>query len=187
MFGNIYVGGTGKTPIAIFLANELNRLGKKPVILRKYYKSHIDEYKLIKNSFKNLITNKNRIKGLHEAEKSNHDIVILDDGLQDYKIKKDLNIVCFNSNQLVGNGFVFPAGPLREKLTALKEANIVIINGDKNLKFEQKILNINKNIEIFYSLYKPLNIAKFKNKKLFAVARLGILKTFLRLWKITIY
>ena len=179
--GNIYVGGTGKTPIAIFLANELNRLGKKPVILRKYYKSHIDEYKLIKNSFKNLITNKNRINGLHEAEKLKHDIVILDDGLQDYKIKKDLNIVCFNSNQLIGNGLVLPAGPLREKLTALKEANIVIINGDKNLKFEQKIFNINKNIEIFYSLYKPLNIDKFKNKKLFAIAAIGNPENFFKI------
>ena len=41
--GNIYIGGTGKTPTSIFLANELLKLGKKSVILRKYYKSHIEE------------------------------------------------------------------------------------------------------------------------------------------------
>ena len=42
--GNIYLGGTGKTPTSIFLARELSKLGKKAVILRKYYKSHADEY-----------------------------------------------------------------------------------------------------------------------------------------------
>ena len=46
--GNIYVGGTGKTPTAIFLTKELEQKGKKPVILRKYYNSHLDEHGLIK-------------------------------------------------------------------------------------------------------------------------------------------
>ena len=86
--GNIYIGGTGKTPIAILLANELTRLKKKSAILRKYYKNHQDEYELIRNNINNLIVNRSRVKGLLEAEKSNFDIVILDDGLQDYKIKK---------------------------------------------------------------------------------------------------
>ena len=118
--GNIYLGGTGKTPTSILLANELSKLGKKPLILRKYYKNHNDEYSLIKNYFKNLIISKNRIEGLKEAEKSNFDIVILDDGLQDYKIKKNLSIVCFNNNQLIGNGMVLPSGPLRKNLSILK-------------------------------------------------------------------
>ena len=50
--GNIYIGGTGKTPSSIFLAKELSSLGKNPVILRKYYKSHSDEHRLIKKNFK---------------------------------------------------------------------------------------------------------------------------------------
>ena len=62
--GNIYLGGTGKTPTAIFLANELLRLGKKPTILRKFYKSHSDEYDLIKSNFKSLILNKKRTTGI---------------------------------------------------------------------------------------------------------------------------
>ena len=48
---------------------------------------------------------------------------ILDDGFQDYKIKKDLNIVCFNQNQLIGNGLLLPSGPLREGLSFLKNAH----------------------------------------------------------------
>ena len=54
------------------------------------------------------------------------------------KLKKDLNIVCFNQNQLIGNGLVLPSGPLRENLSSLKNADIVIINGEKNKKFEKK-------------------------------------------------
>ena len=94
--GNIYVGGTGKTPTSILLANELSRLNKKPVILRKYYKNHIDEHRLIKENFKNLILNKDRVEGIREAEEKKYDSIILDDGFQDYKIKKDLSILCFN-------------------------------------------------------------------------------------------
>ena len=104
--GNIFLGGTGKTPISVFLAKEISKSGKKTVILRRYYKNHKDEYKFIKSKFKNLILNKNRISGLEIAEKSNFDVAILDDGLQDYRIRKNLNIVCFNQNQLIGNGFV---------------------------------------------------------------------------------
>jgi tetraacyldisaccharide 4'-kinase len=179
--GNIYLGGTGKTPTSILLANELSKLGKKPLILRKYYKNHNDEYSLIKNYFKNLIISKNRIEGLKEAEKSNFDIVILDDGLQDYKIKKNLSIVCFNNNQLIGNGMVLPSGPLRENLSILKNVEIVIINGNKNINFENKILNINKKLEIFYSFYKPINLDQFKNKKLLALAAIGNPENFFQL------
>ena len=179
--GNIYLGGTGKTPTSILLAKELSKIGKKPLILRKYYKNHNDEYSLIKNYFKNLIISKNRIEGLKEAEKSNFDIVILDDGLQDYKIKKNLSIVCFNNNQLIGNGMVLPSGPLRENLSILKNVEIVIINGSKNINFENKILNINKKLEIFYSFYKPINLDQFKNKKLLALAAIGNPENFFQL------
>ena len=86
--GNIYIGGTGKTPLSINLAKELSILKKKPVILRKYYKQHKDEFSIIENNFKHLITNKNRHHGIMEAVEKGFDTVILDDGFQDYKIKK---------------------------------------------------------------------------------------------------
>ena len=70
--GNIYIGGTGKTPTSIFLAKELLRLGKNPVILRKFYRSHKDEHNLIKKKFTNLILSKNRIDGIRKAEREKY-------------------------------------------------------------------------------------------------------------------
>ncbi len=171
--GNIYVGGTGKTPASIYIAKELAKYGKKTAIVRKFYEKHKDEHDLIKANFDNLILSKNRVDGVLKAEKMNYNTAILDDGFQDYKIKKNLNILCFNQKQLIGNGLVLPSGPLRETLNSLKDAEIILINGKKDISFETKILSINKNLKIFYSYYKPINIDEFKEKKLLAVAGIG--------------
>ena len=179
--GNIYIGGTGKTPTSILLGKELLNQGLKSVIIRKYYKNHQDEYNQIRSSFKNLIINKNRYDGIKEAEKNDYDIVILDDGLQDYRIKKNLEIVCFNENQLIGNGLVIPAGPLRENLNALKNVDIVLINGNKNPHFEEKLLKINKKLEIYYSYYKPENLEIFKNQNLLVLAGIANPENFFQL------
>jgi len=171
--GNIYVGGTGKTPVSIMIANNLKINKKNPVIIKKYYKAHKDEHQIISEMTNCLILNKNRVQAIEKAERENFNVAILDDGFQDYTIKKNFNIICFNNKQLIGNGLMFPAGPLRENLSSLKRAQIVIINGEKNKSFEEKILNISKNIKIFYSEYLPTNIEQFKNKKLFAFAGIG--------------
>ena len=178
--GNIYVGGTGKTPLSILVSKELSKIGKKPVIIRKYYKEHMDEHSMIKENFSHLILNSDRTGAIQEAQNKNFDTAILDDGFQDYKIKKDLSIICFNSN-FEGNDFVIPAGPLRENLNSIKNAQIIVINGYKNLKFEKKILEINNNIDIYYSKYKAINYAKFSKKELLVIAGIGNPENFLEL------
>ena len=179
--GNIYIGGTGKTPMSIFLSKELVRFGKKPVIIRKFYKKHADEHGLTKNSFKSLILNSKRTAGIKEAIKSGYDVAVLDDGYQDYSIKKNLNIICFNQNQLIGNGLVLPAGPLRESLDSLTNAHIIVINGQRDKNFEDKILKVNSDLKIFYSKYKAENLNEFKDKKLFALAGIGNPENFFQL------
>ena len=181
--GNIFIGGTGKTPLSIHIARKLSENGKNPAIVRKYYKSHKDEHKMIISYYNKLILNLNRSKGIYEALEKGYDAVILDDGFQDYKIKKNLSIICFNSNQLIGNGYLFPSGPLRESLGSLRNANILIINGDKNLDFEQKILKIQKNLKIYYSNYKPLNIQEFKDKRLLVISGIGNPENFFKILK----
>ena len=171
--GNIYLGGTGKTPLSILIAQELTKHNKKPAVVKKYYREHFDEHALINNSIKNLFLDKQRYKAIVEAEGKHLDIAILDDGFQDFSIKKSLNILCFNSEQLIGNGMTLPSGPLRESMSSIKRAHIIIINGNRNKQFEKKILNITNKIKIFYSRYIPTNINEFKNKKLIAFAGIG--------------
>ena len=67
--GNIYLGGTGKTPTSIFIAKELTKLNKNPVIVKKFYYNHKDEHRLIKENFKNFILNKNRVWVLQKQSK----------------------------------------------------------------------------------------------------------------------
>ncbi len=179
--GNIYIGGTGKTPTSILIGKELLNKGLKASIVRKDYKSHKDEHDLIRSNFNHLTVNKNRTSGILEAKKRGYDVVILDDGFQDYNIKKNFNVLCFHQNQLIGNGLVLPAGPLRENLSAVKNVDIVLINGKKNFEFEKKIKNINKKINFFYSHYKVENIENFKNCKLIAIAGIANPENFFEL------
>ena len=180
--GNIYIGGTGKTPLCIDITKELQKLRKNPVIIKKYYKNQEDERLLIKYENLPLITKRNRYEAIKEAE-SKFDMAILDDGFQDTSIKKNLNIICFHENQLIGNGYVFPSGPLRENINTIKNVSIAIINGKKNEKFEKQILKINSSIKFFYTNYVFEELQKFKNKNLLAIAGIGNPNNFFELLK----
>ena len=171
--GNIYIGGTGKTPLTLELYNILKSMNKNPAIVKKFYKNHYDELELIKQSVGNLFTNSSRQKAMNEVQNKNFDVAILDDGYQDCSIKKDLKILCFNEKQLIGNGHTIPSGPLREKLSSIKKSQIVVINGNENKNFENKLKKISKNINIFYSKYIPEIPKEFNNKKFLAFAGIG--------------
>ena len=170
--GNIYLGGTGKTPLCIELFSILKNLNKNPVFIRKKYESFQDEINLLKQIGPTYEGSK-RINAINDAIQSKADVAILDDGFQDFSINKNLSIVCFNEKQWIGNGLVIPSGPLREGLAALKRANCVIINGEKNTDIENRIFSNNKKIKIFYTKYKVQNIDEFKNKKVTAFAGIG--------------
>lgn len=171
--GNIYLGGTGKTPLSIEISVILKKTFKKVAIIKKFYKSHDDEFKLIESKNIKLFKESNRTVGIKNAEKENYNCAVLDDGFQDSSIFKNLNIICFNGEQLAGNERTLPSGPLREPLSSLKNAQIIIINGDVNKKFEEKIKIISENIQIFYSEYIPYNLNQFVNQNLLAFAGIG--------------
>jgi tetraacyldisaccharide 4'-kinase len=171
--GNIYVGGTGKTPLSLEIFKILESLNKKVAIIKKSYTQHDDEFKLIESKGAKLFKNSSRSVAINDAIKNKFECVILDDGFQDFSITKNLNIICFNEKQLAGNGMTLPSGPLREYFSALKKCQIVVINGDTNLKFEKKIKDISTDISIHYSEYSPTNIENFKGKNLLAFAGIG--------------
>ena len=180
--GNIYLGGTGKTPLCIEIFSILKNLNMKPAFIRKQYAHFQDETNLQK-SIGPIYQGKQRIEAILEAEKNNINVAILDDGFQDFSIKKNLSIICFNEKQWIGNGLTIPAGPLREDLSALKRADCVLINGKKNKDIENKIFNENGKIKIFYINYKEQNVNEFKNKKVIAFAGIGNPENFFDLLK----
>ena len=182
--GNIYVGGTGKTPLVREIFYIIRSFGKNPAFIKKYYKYLYDEIKMLENLGTVFSSNK-RSQSIFLAETNNHDVALVDDGFQDFSIKPNFSILCFNSKQMIGNGLIIPAGPLRESLKAIKRADCIIINGNKNLEFENKIFEItkNRNCNLFYSKYKIKNIDKFKNKKITAFAGIGNPSNFFELLK----
>ena len=170
--GNIYLGGTGKTPLAKEIFEITKSLNKNPAFIKKSYPYLIDEIKMLEKTGK-VFSDKDRSKSISLSIANNHNVVILDDGFQDFSIKSNFSILCFSSKQLIGNGLTIPSGPLRENLSSIKRANCIFINGDKNLDFENKIKNINSKIKIFCSKYKIKNLDKFLNKKVVAFAGIG--------------
>ena len=157
--GNIYIGGTGKTTISIELNRILKNLNYKTCFIKKYYKDQTDEQKILDMNGK-LFCEKKRIHALNKAINDNVSLAIFDDGLQDGSISYDLAFVCFNIDSWIGNGFLLPAGPLRENLKNLKNYDGVFLNGNKenceNIK--NIIINYNPNIKIFEADYVPLNL-----------------------------
>jgi len=189
--GNIYIGGTGKTSAAIEIAKILNQF-KKICFLTKGYgrKSKKDIYlnelnisnqkpedtgdeALILNKFGDVYISNNRAEAIKNIIKLGYDAIILDDGFQDHLIFKNINILCFDSKNWIGNNNLIPAGPLREPLTSIKKANFIVIKGEKNQIIENKIKTISPNVEIIYAENRIENIETFKNKNFIAFTGIG--------------
>ena len=163
--GNIYVGGTGKTPLTIKLNKILQGLDFKTATIKKFYKEQSDEQKLLNNKTK-LYCKKNRSEALNEAIKDGIDVAIFDDGLQDRFLRYDLSFVCFNNVSWIGNGQLIPSGPLRENLRSILKYDAIFLNGNEedNSNIKESIKKISNNIKIFDTYYKPTNIHEFDTK-----------------------
>ena len=170
--GNIYVGGTGKTPSTIKLYDILKNNNFKVSTGKKKYLKYIDEEILLSKKTR-LISEKNRGKVLENAIEENYDIVIFDDGLQDKKISYNLQIVCFDAETWIGNGFLLPAGPLRENIDSLKKYDCIFLKvNNRNSNYhniEMIIKKINPNIKIFYTYYEPSNIQNLNTNKKYLI------------------
>lgn len=157
--GNIYLGGTGKTPLTIKLFNIIKKMGFDVITAKKFYSNQIDEQNLLKAKTKNIVS-KRRIDAINQAINNSNQVIIFDDGLQEKKIDYDLKIVCFKKKNWIGNGQLIPSGPLREKIENLKNYDIVFLNGkDDNTENIREIIHrLNPKIEIFESDYKIQNL-----------------------------
>ena len=183
--GNIYLGGTGKTSLAIKIKEILTKKNIKTCFVKKFYTNQFDEQKLLKSYGRLFVANK-RIDALNQAVKENYAVAILDDGLQDYSINYDMSLVCFNTINWIGNGMTIPSGPLRESLNMLKNYNNIFLNGvnEDTLEIEKKALKINPNINIHKSKYIPKNLNEFNiNSNYLVFSGIGNHKTFISMLK----
>ena len=181
--GNIYIGGTGKTSLSIKIKKFLDEKNIKSCFIKKLHSDQLDEIKLLDMHGKTFVAKK-RLDALKIAISENFDVAIFDDGLQDNSIEYDLTFVCFNNLNWIGNGFLIPAGPLRESINNLKFHKNVFLNGnDEDLEdIKTFIKNINPKIVVHESNYWPSNIEDFnKDKKYLAFSGIGNHKTFINM------
>ncbi len=160
--GNITWGGTGKTSLVIFLA-KLFAHSKKAVLTRGYGQ---DEVELLKKSLKpyksRVFVGKDRWSILRKESRF-YDLAILDDAFQYRKLKKDVNILLVNGKDPFGNGSLIPRGKLREPLSQIKRANILLVMyKDLDERTSKYIKEINPGIEIFSGSYRVKGIFDFK-------------------------
>jgi len=183
--GNIYIGGTGKTSLAIKIKEILEKQNIRVCFIKKFYSNQIDEQKLL-NKNGQLFTSKKRITALDEAILQGYQVAIFDDGLQDASIKYDLEIVCFNNLNWIGNGLTLPSGPLREDINNLKLYNNLFLNGNEEplIEIKNQIKKINPKIDINQGKYVPLNIENFNKEDSYLVfSGIGNHKTFINMLK----
>ena len=176
--GNILAGGVGKTPIVRQIANFLNA----PVVMRGYKSTDKtcgvgDEAMMLANDGLLVHTGdrKSNIYLLNQQNEENGPIV-MDDGFQNPSMFKDISIVVFDEIIGLGNGFLLPAGPLREPVSGLKRANAVIVVR-KNGKKCAKKFSLPYDIPTFFADNKVV-IPYSENQKLIAFAGIGYPKKF---------
>ena len=179
--GNIYLGGTGKTPLTIKLFDILKDLEIKIATAKKYYLSQIEEQVMLKHKT-NFITSKTREEIIEKSIQEKIDLIIFDDGLQDRNLNYDIQFVCFDSDTWIGNGRLIPSGPLRENLSSLNKYDAVFLktyNKNNVDNLIHSIKKINHQIKIFKVFYEILNLDQFDlNEKYFAFSGIGNPKSF---------
>lgn len=183
--GNITTGGTGKTPLVIWLYNFLAERNVKCAILTRGYKadkksnssqiesgkttsiSYTDEPAILSESCpkSKVIVNPDRVAGASEAiEKFAPEVLILDDGFQHRRLARDLDIITIDATQPFGYNKILPAGLLREPLNSLKRANAIVLTRCDQIpapelnRIENKLQAVNPDMIITRSVHKVAGV-----------------------------
>ncbi len=170
--GNLTLGGTGKTPFSIALANILESELKVPtaLLIRGY---GWDEQALLKKRLPDIpiLVGEDRVKSAHKAIRLyGSQFAILDDGFQHWELDRDIDIVLIDSGRSFGNGQLFPRGVLREPKSALKRADVVVFTKTNKKATDlsttkDMISGINKDVVFLEAVHKPLHIHDPKARK----------------------
>ncbi len=190
--GNLVAGGAGKTPVAIAIGKILQELKVDLAYLSAGYGGRISEFTLVDNQKHNAgdvgdeplllseiaptFISKDRLLGAGKiaaipSKKSGKKIIVMDDGLQNQTLAKDFSIMVIDGNYGFGNGFVIPAGPLREPIRfGIKRADLIIIVGEDKFRIAE---NFCGKKEVLRATIKPTNGEKFNKKSVIAFCGIG--------------
>ncbi len=154
--GNITVGGTGKTPVTVHIVNLLKRSGYKPAVITRGYggKAQTWPQKVTPDSDAEMVGDEavlmatstgvavyagaNRLESIQQLlAETECDVIVSDDGLQHYKMPRDIQIAVIDGERGFGNGYCIPAGPLREKINRLDECHLLVLNGQAKTENER--------------------------------------------------
>jgi tetraacyldisaccharide 4'-kinase len=180
VIGNISVGGTGKTPLIIYLARKLIGAGYRPGIVSRGYGSKAPEYPfhvkadspvnysgdeallIARNTDCPVVIDADRSEAVRSLEQ-NYDcnVILSDDGLQHYAMARDIEIAVVDGRRGFGNGYLIPAGPLREKPERLDEVDLIICNGTSQLSF---------NTPVYSMTLEPRHLCHLQSGQIFAIA-----------------
>ena len=187
VIGNINVGGTGKTPLTCRLVELLNQQGIKVGIISRGYGSHAphypyaiakgesamvvgDEPKLLRDRLDcPVVIGSDRNDAIKLLSEQGIDLILSDDGLQHYKMARDYEIVVLDAVRKLGNGWLLPAGPLREGAWRLNKVNAIVENGAKGLSN----MSIAATAWVNAKTLERKSLNYFDGKKLHAVAGIG--------------
>lgn len=159
IIGNITVGGTGKTPVVIWLVEQLRQAGWKPGVVSRGFGSQgqtglvrsednpstvgDEPLLIVQRTGVPLCVNRDRNQAIASLlAQQDCNIIIADDGLQHYRLKRDIEICVIDGQRWLGNGWCLPAGPLREPPSRLLDCDFVLINGQTLQVKPQQLVNL---------------------------------------------
>jgi len=187
--GNVTVGGTGKTPFVEMTARALSDLGRRPAILARGYgddaSSEDDDERLprsLRQAGLRRFTDPDRNASAERAiEDHDPDVLILDDGFQHRRVERDLDVVLVDGLNGFGNERLLPAGPLREPLSSLRRADVLVITRANRLSAEG-LRKLRRQIEPFRSSnvpvlrarHRPAGVFRFRAGRATSVSRSSI-------------
>ncbi len=192
--GNITVGGTGKTPLVIWVCRFLQDKNINCAILTRGYKAEAakDEPAILAESCPQakVIVNPNRVESANEAvSKFGAKVLIMDDGFQHRRLARDIDIVTIDATCPFGYGKLLPAGLLREPVASIKRANAAVLTRCDQIseaelsRIEQELRLINPDMIIAKSIHNPIGakamtgkeitIEQLKSRKMFAFCGIG--------------
>jgi len=189
--GNITVGGTGKTPLVIALVEALRARGFNPGVISRGYAGSgealliVDEHSsplsvgdeaalVFQTTRAPFIVCRNRVQaGRVMLEKTAVDVIICDDGLQHYRLHRDVEICVVDGERRFGNGYLLPAGPLREPMARLDSIALRVCNGGEGQPEEVQMRLVGDTAVSLAVPRRQRSLREFAGQRLHAVAGIG--------------